>query len=196
MNAIKFREAVERGSMEDEDRNVLIKAEQNKKKYWLPEDCWGIVKEHLLLPPALIKVVNARALRPYYSNIGWAYGTGSEYPDLYRYLRDAKKKGKIDETQPNYYEDFLLVARSKAKKAKEDLVRYLKDNEHRANERSRKIKMDLLYDEEFANWRKNRISVGNKYGWEEIWTPRETKCESDYKLYLEFMTEVRQYICI
>lgn len=194
---VKFILEDEVEGMMAEDVNVLIKAEQNKKKYWMPEDCWKIVKEHILLPEEYIKFVNIRAMKPYYSSIGWGYGTGSEYPDLYRYLRDAQKKGYINPNNKNFYPDFLLVAQSRAKKAKEDLARYLRDNEKKANERSREIKMDLLYGKEpcMIRFRKDRIDYGTKYGWEDMYVSLPARgCESQYKEYLEFMAEVRQYI--
>jgi hypothetical protein len=172
-----------------EDRNVLINSEQNKKKY-LPTELWDIVKSYQLPPPHLLKVVELKMKRKAYYNVGWGMGTFSQYPNLYRYLRDQKTKGNIDETAPNYYPDFLLVAKSRAKKAKEELAEYLREKQTTYEEITLEDKREMLYSKEpmFVRFRE---TYSKKELAEAYLEHHSERIETQFNDWVAFLTEVR-----
>lgn len=193
---VKFILEDEVEGMMNEDRNVLINAEENKKKFWMPEDCWGIVKEFMFLPANLIKYFDIVSKRAYCYNTeySWMYNV-SVYPELHKYTIKIEKEGKVDYSSDGYYGIFLYVAKSRAKKAKEDLVRFLNYRTALSNKTYEEEKNTLLYSKkEFYVSHRNFFIKNPDELEDKLKSVR--RIEREYNLYLNFMDEIKPLLNI
>lgn len=174
-----------------EDVNVLIKEEQNKKKYWMPEDCWNIVKEHLMFPSYYTRMINARIGGIYTGNLclGGYNREFHRYPNLQRYLINARKTGKIALNDNDYFKHLLLVANSRAQKAKIELRCYLNDKEDDALQRAKEKRFEAYHsnDEEDVRWRNHFLNKEKT----ENWMKRiGYRWEAEYEEYKNWRAEI------
>lgn len=194
---VKFILEDEVEGMMNEDRNVLINAEENKKKFWMPEDCWGIVKEYMFLPDDLVKFIDLVAKKAFCYNMehSWMYNV-SDYPELHKYTIKIEKEGKVDYSSDGYYGIFLYVAKSRAKKAKEDLVRFLNYRTAISNKRYEEDKNMMLYSKKSHYVSYRNFFIENPYELEWMLISEEARVQREYNLYLNFMNEIKPLLNI
>lgn len=134
-----------------EDKNVLIKAEQNKKKIYLPTELWDIVKSYALYPTKVHQAIEIRCKKElameFYDGLN-IWRMSHCWMNLKKYIhQQSKKKETYVCLGIDTYE---MVLQSRAVKAKEEAILVLQNAIKYAEKKYRERKQYYYSNAEFA----------------------------------------------
>jgi hypothetical protein len=143
-----------------EDKNVLINAEQNKKKYYLPTELWDIVKSYTLYPSKVHKAIEIKCNQDLvlewnsWTNI-WRMSYC--FPNLKKYIHRNNKKYNCDNDpyHPNFlrsdYKSFKKIIASRASsKTKDEALQVISYALKTASEKYKERKQYFYSNSQFA----------------------------------------------
>ena len=174
-----------------EDKNVLIKAEQNKKKFYLPTELWDIVKSYALYPTKVHQAIEIKCKQAVM--IEWSdqiniWRASHCYTNLKNYIHRNNKKYNDDHRHPNYmnsdWQSFKRILASRAStKTKDEVLSKVSSSVKWANKKYEERKQYHYGNSEFAvSFRK--LHSENDY--QELPLPRWTESyEETYNDYLD-----------
>lgn len=173
-----------------EDRNVLINAEQNKKKIYLPTELWDIVKSYALYPTKVhqaIEIKCKQAVMSEWSEWIYIWRMSHCYVNLKNYIHRHNKKYNDMYNENNLccdWKSFKKILASRAStKTKDELLSLVSFALKRADAKYKERKQYYYSDSEFAvSFRK--LHSENDY--QELPLPRWTESYNNtYNDYLD-----------